>query len=127
MIYKLRLLLINKKGAFVDNKRFKKNDSGFVCLNCGKDVEPLGYTSRNHCPFCLWSVHLDENPGDRAAECGGKMKPIFAEPNPKRGYIITHKCTKCGIVRRNKSAHEAKTQPDNISLIIKLTSAEPFI
>ena len=49
----------------MEQKRFVKNDSGFVCSHCGKKVEPLGYTSRNHCPFCLWSRHVDIFPGDR--------------------------------------------------------------
>ena len=52
------------------------------------------------------------------------MIPISAEPDPKKGYIITHKCTKCGAIRPNKAATEAKIQPDNISLIIKLTVAK---
>ena len=47
------------------------------------------------------------------------MIPISAEPDPKKGYIITHKCTKCGAIKRNKAATEA-----NISLIIKLTVAK---
>ena len=42
-------------------KRFTKNDSGFTCAHCGREVEALGYTSRNHCPFCLWSLHVDVN------------------------------------------------------------------
>ena len=50
----------------MEQKRFTKNDNGFICAHCGKEVEPLGYTSRNHCPFCLWSLHVDINPGDRA-------------------------------------------------------------
>lgn len=102
-------------------KRFQKNDSGFICANCGKSVEPLGYSSRNHCPFCLWSMHLDENPGDRQAECGGKMMPISALPDPKRGYIITHRCTVCGAERRCKAALAPCPQPDDIKLIISLT------
>ncbi|MBE6621794.1 MAG: RNHCP domain-containing protein [Ruminococcaceae bacterium] len=103
------------------SKRFTKNDGGFVCRHCGKAVEPLGYSSRNHCPFCLWSLHLDVNPGDRASDCGGPMEPVKAEPDPKRGYIITHRCTKCGALRRNKSAHEAKVQPDDLRKLIALT------
>ena len=108
----------------METRRFTKNDSGFICAHCGKEVQPLGYTSRNHCPFCLWSLHLDENPGDRASECGGQMEPAWAEPDPRRGYIITHRCTKCGALRRNKAANEAKIQPDNITLLIKLTAKE---
>ena len=107
----------------MENKRFTKNDSGFVCKNCGKEVLPLGYTSRNHCPFCLCSLHVDINPGDRANACGGILRPIKSEPDAKRGYIIIHKCERCGAISRNKAAHEAKIQPDDMNLIIKLTSA----
>ncbi len=102
-------------------KRFKKNDSGFVCQNCGREVAPLGYSSRNHCPFCLHSLHVDINPGDRASDCGGLLEPISAEPDPKKGYIIISRCKKCGAIRRNKSAHEASVQPDDIKKIIALT------
>ena len=108
----------------METKRFTKNDSGFICAHCGKEVEPLGYTSRNHCPFCPWSLHLDENPGDRAPGCGGQMEPISAEPDPKKGFIITHRCTKGGALRRNKAAAEAKNQPDNMSKLIKLTAKQ---
>ena len=103
-------------------KRFSKNDSGFICINCKREVHPLGYTSRNHCPFCLCSVHVDVNPGDRANGCGGILRPLRADPDPKRGYVITHKCDKCGQVVRNRAAHEAKDQPDDMTLIIKLTA-----
>ena len=103
----------------MEEKRFKKNDSGFICQNCGKEVKPLGYTSRNHCPFCLCSIHVDINPGDRANPCMGLMAPISAEPSGD-GYIITHKCVKCGEIKRNKAATKG-SQPDNIDLIIKLT------
>ena len=107
----------------MEQKRFTKNDSGFTCKNCGFEVLPLGYSSRNHCPRCLCSLHVDVNPGDRASECGGIMDPISAEPDAKKGYIIIHKCRKCGAIRRNRAANEAKVQPDDISLIIKLTAA----
>jgi hypothetical protein len=100
-------------------KRFIKNDEGFICRNCGKDVEPLGYTSRNHCPYCLCSVHADRNPGDRASECRGLMRPVFAEPDAKKGYIISHRCEVCGAERRNKAARD-----DDMKLIIKLTVRE---
>ncbi len=109
----------------LEEKRFTKNDSGFKCVHCGFEVKPLGYTSRNHCPRCLWSVHLDVNPGDRASECGGELEPIAVETDPKKGYIIVHKCKKCGAIRRNKAANEAKVQPDNMALIIKLSAVHP--
>ncbi len=105
-----------------ETKRFKKNDCSFICAHCGKSVEPMGTSSRNHCPFCLWSLHVDINPCDRANECGGRMRPIRSEPDPKRGFVIIHKCEKCGELRRNRAALDAKTQPDNRSLLIKLTA-----
>ena len=98
-------------------KRFTKNDSGFICENCKRTVPTLGYTSRNHCPHCLCSLHLDVNPGDRAAGCEGIMDPVTAEPDAKRGFIITHKCRKCGAIRRNKAAAD-----DDIDYIIRLTA-----
>ena len=101
-----------------------KNTKFYICAHCGKEVEPLGYTSRNHCPFCLCSLHVDINPGDRANECGGLMRPIRTEPDAKRGFIIIHKCEKCGEIRRNRAALDAKVQPDNRSLLIKLTAGQ---
>lgn len=98
------------------SKRFSKNDDGFVCLHCGRQVEPLGYTSRNHCPHCLWSVHVDVNPGDRANPCRGALKPVRTEPDPKKGFVVIHRCERCGEIRRNKAASD-----DNRSLLIKYT------
>ena len=96
----------------MEQKRFTKNDSGFICANCGKEVLPMGTSSRNHCPFCLCSLHVDINPGDRANECGGLLRPIRSEPDARRGFIIIHKCDKCGEIRRNRAALDAKNQPD---------------
>ncbi len=110
----------------MQQKRFSKNDNGFICKNCGMEVLPLGYTSRNHCPFCLCSLHVDINPGDRLNGCGGILRAVSAIPDPKKGYIIIHKCDKCGKVVRNKAAHEAKVQPDNLDLIIKLTAVTDY-
>lgn len=97
-------------------KRFKKNDSGFICVNCGREVSVLGYTSRNHCPYCLWSLHVDINPGDRASECKAPLEPISAVTDSKKGFIIVHRCTKCGELRRNKAARD-----DDMRKIISLT------
>ena len=108
----------------LEQKRFTKNDDSFICAHCGKEVLPLGYSSRNHCPFCLWSLHVDVNPGDRAEQCHGLLRPVKALPDAKKGYIIIHKCEKCGAIRRNRAAHDAKVQPDKISLIIKLTASD---
>ena len=106
----------------MENKRFTKNDSGFICMHCGREVLPLEKSSRNHCPFCLWSVHVDINPGDRANTCRGQMRPISAEPDSKKGYVIIYECTECGEIHRNRAALRDGEQSDDISLIIKLTA-----
>lgn len=108
----------------MENKRFQKKDEAFVCAHCGAEVAPLGYTSRNHCPFCLYSLHLDINPGDRMSGCGGLMAPVRVFPDPKKGYIILHRCEKCGQEKQNRAAHMAKIQPDDIRLLIRLTAGE---
>lgn len=83
----------------METKRFQKVVENFVCENCGVQVEGNGYT--NHCPKCLWSQHVDINPGDRAATCGGKMKPTAV--NLENGeYFITHTCQNCGNQKRNR-------------------------
>ncbi len=86
-------------------KKFSKNDQGFICENCKREVPPLGYSSRNHCPFCLYSLHVDNNPGDRDNECHGLMKPIGVLFE-KKGRVIVHKCQKCNVVKKNISAND---------------------
>ena len=97
-------------------KNFTKNDEGFICNNCGKKVEKLGYTSRDHCPYCLCSIHIDKNPGDRANDCKGILRPEHVEVDSKKGYVIVYKCEKCGEIKKNKAADD-----DNIDLLISLT------
>ena len=108
----------------MEEKRFKKNDNAFTCVNCGFEVKPLGVTSRDHCPKCLCSIHIDINPGDRSNECLGLLRPIQVLPDPKKGFIIIHRCDRCGAIVRNRAAHEAKVQPDDMELLIKLTAGQ---
>lgn len=79
-------------------KKFTRTIEDFVCENCGREVVGTGYT--NHCPDCLWSKHVDKNPGDRMESCGGMMKPLRGEKEGKN-FFITHKCMKCGFEKRN--------------------------
>ena len=96
--------------------KIQKIDNEFICENCGKKVEKLGYTSRDHCNYCLCSKHVDRFPGDRSEECKGILKPIQVELDAKKGYVIMYKCEKCGEIRKNKSAVD-----DNNDLLIQLT------
>lgn len=98
--------------------RFIQRDESFICENCGEEVKPLGYTSRDHCPHCLHSKHVDINPGDRQNTCKGLLVP-FGIINVKKGTQLVSKCDKCGEIRKNIVATD-----DNTDLIIKL-SANP--
>ena len=98
----------------------KNENQGFVCQHCGKNVVPLTNGSyRNHCPFCLYSLHVDIMPGDRANDCKGLMQPIKVEYNSKKGFQIIHSCTKCGAIQKNKIAEDTE-QEDNKEIIYKL-------
>ncbi len=103
----------------MQDKKFKMIDESFICYNCGKEVHPLGYTARDHCPNCLHSLHLDINPGDRASNCKGHLIPIGIEKNKKRGYKILYKCDKCGIETKNVMATD-----DNMERIISISVQE---
>ena len=87
---------------------FTKNDNGFICENCGKQIKPLGYTSRDHCTSCLCSIHVDIMPGDRANPCLGLLVPVNVEINSKKGYVINYKCSKCNQLHNNKAAEDDK-------------------
>lgn len=88
-------------------KKFAKNKEDFTCEHCGFFVQGTGYT--NHCIKCLWSKHVDINPGDRQEACGGAMKPLNVEGSTSAksahsgvGYIIIHECQKCHVRRKNR-------------------------
>ena len=78
----------------------------FTCEHCGRQVRPLTRGSyRNHCPSCLWSKHVDAaGPGDRAAGCGGLMRPIGIDQESGKGFVLMHACEKCGKQIRNRAA-----------------------
>ena len=96
-------------------KLFSKNDNFFTCEHCGRDVNPLNYTSRDHCPYCLYSKHVDINPGDRLNECKGLLEPIGIEKF-KDTYKIIYKCRKCKELHKNIMAND-----DDMNLIIELS------
>lgn len=83
-------------------KHFTRTVEDFTCEKCGTHVTGDGYT--NHCPRCLWSKHVDVNPGDRAETCGGLMEPVRVEGTADE-YVLLHRCTQCGFERRNKVAN----------------------
>lgn len=90
----------------------------FICQNCKKRVNTdiiIGTKNRNHCPYCLYSVHLDEKiPGDRMSNCKGLMEPIGLKQKrmktDKYGksvggeLMLVHRCNKCGVISTNRIA-----------------------
>ena len=70
----------------------------FTCKVCGRLVVPAGAGTghRNHCPNCLCSLHLDVEPGDRQADCGGIMEPVGVWVRKNSEWAIIHRCRRCG-------------------------------
>lgn len=93
-------------------------DESFICENCGKKVEKLNYTARDHCPFCLYSKHVDINPGDRKNTCKGLLEPIDIEKF-KDAYKIIYQCKKCGKIHKNIMAKD-----DDMNRIIEVSKKD---
>lgn len=96
-------------------KKFNMINESFTCENCGNLVDKSSYTARDHCPYCLFSKHVDINPGDRMNECKGLLKPIGIEKF-KDTYKIIYKCEKCGNSHKNIIEKD-----DDMNLIIDLS------
>lgn len=96
-------------------KRFNMVDEEFICENCNNKVEKLNYSARDHCPLCLYSKHVDINPGDRLNGCLGLLEPVGIEKF-KDTYKIVYKCKKCGQLHKNIVAKD-----DNMDMIINLS------
>jgi len=82
---------------------FIRTREDFICENCRIEVAGNGYT--NHCPKCLWSKHVDIEPGDRSETCAGLMEPVGLEKNGDE-YSLIHHCEHCHVRRKNKVASE---------------------
>jgi len=78
-----------------------KHPSSFRCVHCRLDVptDAPGTAHRNHCPTCLWSRHLDVDPGDRAS---GE-------------WVLIHRCNGCGTLSSNRIAGD-----DNPLLLVRI-------
>ena len=102
-------------------------EAPFTCTRCGKKVpaEAPGTEHRNHCPWCLWSVHLDVQAGDRAAGCGGDLEPIAVWARRNGEWAVVYSCRECGAVRAGRIAGD-----DNelalMSLAVRPLAKPPF-
>jgi hypothetical protein len=90
----------------------------FRCARCHVIVPSThlisGVNNRNHCPYCLWSCHLDlYAAGDRLSACKASMKPIgLTMKNGRNKYqreargelMLIHQCTVCRALSINRIA-----------------------
>ena len=105
----------------MEDKKFKEIDEEFICEVCGKKVDKLIYSSRDHCKYCLSSKHVDINPGDRKESCHGILEPIGLEKGKKDTYKIVYKCKKCGSIRKCIMADD-----DNFDRILEIMKENSF-
>lgn len=97
----------------------------FRCRHCKQMVGPAlwGGSHRNHCPYCLYSRHVDgKTPGDRASECGGSMAPVGAFARGKGEHVVVHRCLTCGFERHNRIAAD-----DAFDLVLALPRVKPRV
>ena len=118
----------NKRKSF-QNGYFKTHPCGdsFTCKFCGRLVVPAGAGSshRNHCPNCLYSLHLDIEPGDREADCGGLMEPVSVWVRKSGEWAVIHRCRICGMFSSNRIA--ADDNPMKLmSIAMKPLCSTPF-
>ena len=99
----------------------------FTCKACGNLVVSAGAGSahRNHCPNCLCSLHVDVEPGDREADCGGVMEPIAVWVRKNGEWAIIHRCRVCGALSSNRiAADDSPMKLMNIAM--KPVALPPF-
>ena len=118
----------NKRKSFEKGyyKTHACNDA-FTCKVCGRPVVAAGAGGghRNHCPNCLSSLHLDIEPGDREADCGGIMDPVGVWVRKNGEWAIIHRCRRCGHLSSNRVA--ADDNPMKLmSIAMKPLCLPPF-
>jgi hypothetical protein len=95
----------------------------FKCVHCHalviSDRRYSGVQHRNHCPYCLWSRHLDHaRAGDRLSACKAQMRPVgltekrvHKKYGPQRGELmLIHQCQACGKISINRIAADDDAQ-----------------
>lgn len=94
---------------------FKKRNESFVCINCNKKVKSHPSSCRDHCNDCLFGLHVDIDPGDRASDCKGILEPVGVRKKNGKEQIV-YRCEKCKEVRYCKVALD-----DDFEVMLDLT------
>ncbi len=95
----------------------------FRCRHCRTVVGPTvsGGRHRNHCPLCLYSLHVDgKTPGDRASDCRSLMAPVGLFLRATGEQVIVHRCLGCGFERHNRVAAD-----DSVVAVMRLPLVAP--
>ena len=93
-------------------------NTDFTCKQCGRFVSanPVisGVVNRNHCPYCLYSRHLDLfEAGDRLCACKALMAPVGITVKHSRDkythavngeLMLAHRCKDCNTFSINRIA-----------------------
>lgn len=104
----------------------------FKCAHCQVIVSSAhflsGVNNRNHCPYCLWSCHLDlYTAGDRLSACKGQMRPVGLtlkmgrnkyQRDARGELMLVHECVNCGALSINRIAAD-----DDASTILAVFQA----
>ncbi len=117
----------NKKSTHKGYDRTNVCKDSFTCKVCGKQVVPQGSGTnhRNHCPNCISSIHADNEPGDRQADCGGVMEPISVWVRKNGEWAVIHRCRVCGKISSNRIA--ADDNPMKLlSIAVRPLASPPF-
>jgi len=88
-------------------------------------IDAPGTEHRNHCPSCLWSRHVDDVPGDRAADCAATMEPIAVWARDDGEWALVHRCRGCAAVKVNRIAGD-DNPPLLMRLAVKPLAQPPF-
>jgi len=109
-------------------------NADFTCKNCSAIVSAQkaasGVINRNHCPYCLYSRHVDLfKAGDRLCACKRLMAPVgltlkksrdkYASNHPGE-LMLVHRCEACNGLSINRIAAD-----DDTFKILAILKKEP--
>jgi hypothetical protein len=103
----------------------------FRCAHCHAIVSCAhslsAVNNRNHCPYCLWSCHLDlYAAGDRLSACKAPMKPVGLTMKKGRNkyqreargeLMLIHECVECKTLSINRIA--ADDHPGTVASVFQ--------
>lgn len=111
----------------MSNRSRRHESADFTCIRCKQTVHASSYGTkhRNHCPFCLWSRHVDEETGDRRCACRQPMRPVGIEVRPNGEWAIIHRCCGCDTMRTNRVAGD-DAELALLALALRPVQSAPF-